>query len=484
MECLIKNDLDYMEKKFITTTLPYCNALHFHIGAAFEFVLADIIAAYWRNKIGDKNVYFNIGSDEHGQKIFQKSVECGYNSPQEYCDDIASQWKEDCKKLGINYDNFYRTTDKVHKENTLKFIEDKLSDFIYERDYTGLYCVGCESYKTDKEIVDGKCSIHGQDLQSLSERVKCLDIQRIAPLIKDVLVDKSLSLELSNILSNDFDFPITRSNVEWAIPFGEGRTLHCWAEALLNYIFAAGYYQNSDEFSQYWGNSLQLCGKDNLKFQAYIFQAILIAAGIPQTSEILVHGTILDKNGNKMSKSLGNVVNPLDQLEKYGLGPLRYYLTFGLNTYNDSSFNEEDLVRIWNSEVVGGYGNLISRVLHLADIQGIDVNNIAVGSEYSNKVSELKKEVCDSFESYDFSKSRELINSWVRTLNKRINDERPFDLSVSNREDIISEILYAVKELSIFYSFILKNDEIQDKINLGKKVILFPRLELKHDVVS
>lgn len=466
-------------KKFITTTLPYANAAP-HIGHTFEFVLADVIADYWRWKLGKDNVRLNIGLDEHGQKIAQNAREHGLE-PQAYCDLLAVEWLAFCEKFKISYDSFYRTTDPLHKENALRFT-DELSEFIYERDYHGLYCVGCESYKTSKEVVNGRCIIHKSEITPLTERVKCFDIKRFASSIEDRLVDSGLSNELKNIMASDFDFPITRKNVTWAIPFEDG-TLHCWWEALSNYVFAAGYYRDRDEFNEWWKNSLQLCGKDNLKFQAYIFQAMLLAAGAPQTSEILVHGIILDERGDKMSKSLGNVVDPIVQLDKYGVAALRYYLTLGLSTYGDSAYSEKDLVQFWNNDVVGGFGNLVARALHLVDIQNVDIEGTPWSKEYAAKRSERVKNLELAFEKYDFHQVRQLLNIWVGELNRRINDERPFDVNTLNRHEIINEIYCDLLALCPFYSALLKDDgSILSALQQRKKAILFKRLEPKEVV--
>lgn len=467
-------------KKFITCTLPYCNAERPHAGAAFEFVLADVIADYWRLSIGVENVRLNIGLDEHGQKIAQKAAELGLE-PQEYCDRTAVSWIESCKALGITYDVFHRTTDPIHKKNAVHLFGTELNDFVYERDYEGLYCVGCESYKTPKEVVNGRCAIHHYELTPTTERVKCFDIQRIAPSIEDRLVDKTLSNELRNIIAADFDFPITRNNVEWAIPF-EGSTLHVWPEALSSYLTAAGLYNEQDNFQDWWANSLQLCGKDNLKFQAYIFQAILLARGLPQTKEILVHGTILDEKGAKMSKSLGNVVDPVVQLEKYGRGALRYYLTLGLNTYGDTAFSEKELVNLWNTDVVGGFGNLVARILHLVDISGLEPNNFPRTSENAAERIKRTLELRDAFKRYDFHSIREQLNQWVGHLNGRINDERPFDIKVTDRKRIIFEIYADLLSIAPFYRIILKDERVTKVLDGRKKVILFQKLEVKEVV--
>ena len=472
-----------VQKKFITTTLPYSNnPFGGHIGHAFEFVLADVIADYWRSRLGDGNVRLNIGLDEHGQKIVHKAEEFGYISTQEYCDFAADNWKQFADKLGISYDNFYRTTDPKHKANAVRLFNEELTEFIYERDYEGLYCIGCEAYKTPKEIANDRCSIHGYELKWTSERLKCFDLKRFSADIEDRLVDKTLSKELRNIIASDFDFPITRNSVDWGVKLPDGSTLYLWGEALSNYIFAAGLYNDNDTFEDWWVNSLQLCGKDNLKFQAYIFQAILLARGIPQTKEILIHGTILDEKGNKMSKSLGNVVDPIVQLEKYGRGALRYYLTLGLNTYGDTAFSEKELVNIWNTEVVGGFGNLVARTLHLIDITDLDPSHFPTTVENASQRLGRTLDLLKAFDTYDFHSIRERLNQWVSHLNGRINDERPFDVNVADRKRIISEIHTDLTIIAKFYRIILKDDRITKVLEGRKKVILFEKLKVKDEV--
>ncbi len=474
-----------MNKKFITTTLPYVNnPFGGHIGHAFEFILADAIAEYWRWKLGKENVRLNIGLDEHGQKISQKASELGYESAQDYCDFAASNWKTFVQKLGISHNVFYRTTDSQHKEDVRRLFEEELKDYIYEKEYSGLYCVGCEAFKTERDSINGICIDHKTELVPLTEQVKCLDIHRFASQIEDRLIDKSLSNELKNIVATPFDFPITRKNVDWGVKLSDGSTLYVWAEALSNYIFAAGYYRDRDEFNEWWEHSLQLCGKDNLKFQAYIFQAMLLAAGAKQTAEILVHGIILDEKNEKMSKTVGNVVDPIVQIDRYGLSALRYYLTLGLSTYSDSSYAEKELAKIWNTEILGGLGNLVARTTHLVDLHAVDIENVVCPQDWASHCQNKKKEVESAFEHYDFHKVRELLNIWVGELNKRINDERPFDLNTSNRQQIIGEIHHALRLLCPFYAIILKDTRILDALQSKKKVILFQKIELDQAIVA
>ena len=447
------------------------------MGHCFEFVLADVIAEYYRYK--GYEVLFNVGVDEHGQKIQQGAEEVGYrHSIQGYCNQKCDDWRSFCDLFNINYDNFYRTTDPVHAAHVLRYVE-AIKRYIYSKEYAGKYCVGCEAYITEKEVVDGKCPTHNLTLEDNSEINKFFRLNLFSDKIKDVLVDKSRSKELANIFNDDFDLSITRKNVDWGIKTEDGETLYVWFEALLNYIFAAGYYTDKEKFANYWGNSLIICGKDNLKFQAYILQALLLANNIPQTSEVLVHGTILDENGAKMSKSVGNVIDPIEQLGKYGSDAVRYYLTFGLNTTGDSRYSEDDLIKKWNTEVVSGLGNLISRTLHLIDIKKVEVP--ASTGEISNFLTALANasDIDKAFESYNFGEANKLLVCTVNRLNARISNEKPYDKDCENYTQILREIHYELTLIIPYYGIILKEHAaaLEEALEVNKKAIIFNKIE-------
>lgn len=459
-------------KKYISTTLPYINSQP-HIGHCFEFVLADVLAEYHR--LHDDNVvFFNVGIDEHGAKVHKKALDEGYTNTQEYCDIFADKWKEFCELLKINYDNFYRTTDTKHKENVLKFYHE-IQEYIYVKEYEGKYCVGCESFITEKDISsDNKCVIHKSDLVLTKETNKFFDLDKIKN-IKNILVDKSKSTELENIINDKFDLSITRENVEWGVRVDDA-VFYVWFEALLNYIFSIGYYDDIEKFKDYWENSLIICGKDNLKFQAYILQALLISNNIPQTKEVLVHGNILDSDGIKMSKSLGNVIDPLEQLSTYGLDPLRYYLTCGVNVLGDSKYSEADLIIKWNNDIVNGLGNLISRLLHLVDTRNVilNENDISNKTKIVSNISDITK----AFNEYDLKEVGNTLNKIISDLNYRITNEKPYDKNCENYSDILNEIYYELKSIIPFYKIILKENanSLDNAFINNKKTIIFNKL--------
>ena len=226
-------------KKFISTTLPYLNSTP-HIGHTFEFVIGDVITSFHRHRYGNDNTFFNVGVDEHGQKIYDKAIAEGYSDIQTYCDEYAVKWKDFCSLLKIDYDNFYRTTDRKHKEYVRRFYKE-ISQHIYEKEYVGDYCVGCEAYILEKDQVDGCCSVHKTKLEKVSEINKFFRLSDFKD-IEDVSLDKTRSNELSNLINEDYDLSITRKNVKWGIETGDGDVYYVWAEALLNYLLSIGYY--------------------------------------------------------------------------------------------------------------------------------------------------------------------------------------------------------------------------------------------------
>ena len=292
-----------------------------------------------------------------------------------------------------------------------------------------------------------------------------------------------MSNELANILKDDFDLSITRKNVTWGVKHENGDTFYVWFDALLNYLFSIGYYDDREKFNEYWSNSIQICGKDNLKFQSYIFPALCLAAGIPQTNEVLIHGMILDEKGQKMSKSIGNVIDPIEQKNKFGLLPLKYYLIFGLNTFKSSKYSENDLIDLWNSDIVNGLGNTTARILHLIDIKNIDVS----GRSYHELLDDTFKKQLEAdrvnietlFEAYDFHGVRLALNSIIFELNQRIANEKPFDKNCTDYDRILRELYFKLNNIIPFYQIILKEKYWDFKLCFleNKKVILFEKIQ-------
>lgn len=475
----LKNSI--FNKTFITTTLPYVNSVP-HIGHAFEFILGDAIAKWL--KIQNPSTHFNVGLDEHGLKVWEKSQELGI-SPEEHIDSLTKKWKEFCEKFDIKYDSFYKTSDKSHYEK-VQIIWNRFVDNgdIYKATYRGKYCKGCESDKQDSELVSGRCSDHPTtDLDIIEEENYFFRLSKYKDSLLEWITNDSKFLEpsnklqeLKNLIIGSRDISISRSKEKcpWGItvPNDDNQVIYVWFEALWNYPFAAGYL--TDNFK--WGNVIQLCGPDNLKFQALIFQSFLEAEGIKKSDKLLVHGTILDKDGRKISKTLGNVIDPIDQLEKYGVNAVRYYTLAGLNTYSNSSWNEEDLKSIWNSDIVNDWGNLVSRVLHLVDIKcGGEVKYLP-SDEYFSQTSKIFNEAKINWSNFKVKEALQKTNELVKFANKYINDIKPW--ASENYELELSNLYHTLKDINILYKpvFVDKYDEVERAIKIGKKQILFNKI--------
>lgn len=474
--------MENFENTFITTTLPYVNSAP-HIGHAFEFILGDAIAR-WFSLHG--NVQFNIGLDEHGLKVWEKAKELGV-TPEQHVENLTKTWKDFCHKFNINYTTFYKTSDASHHEK-VKVIWNHFiqNGDIYKSTYTGKYCVGCECAKKDSELVDGKCPDHPTtEITSVDEENYFFKLAKYKDSLLTWINNNPKFLEpqnkldeLRNLISGAEDISISRlrKNCPWgvSVPNDDTQIIYVWFDALLNYPFAAGYLSDGD-FN--WDNVIQLCGPDNLRFQAVIFQAFLEAEGIKKSDKLLVHGTILDKDGRKISKSIGNVIDPIDELEKYGLDAVRYYALAGLNTYSNSAWSDDDLVRLWNSEVVNDWGNLISRVLHLVDIKCNKVlPTIPVDSDFDEDIINLKSATSDLWSNFKVKEALQKTNELVKYANKYINDVKPW--SSDNYEQELANLLELIKTVNVLYTpvFPNKNKEVLDAIQTGQKQILFNKI--------
>jgi len=416
---------------FLTTTLPYVNA-PLHMGHALEFVRADAFARY--KKLQGFDVYFNTGTDEHGLKIFDKAKEKNL-SPQEFVDIGFENFKEQLKMFGVMEDiHFVRTTDKNHEKAAQEFWK-KVSDngFIYKKNYEAKYCVGCESEKTDGDLVEGKCREHPSlDIKIINEDnyffKYSLFGDRLLKLYEDnpnfVVPDFRLN-EIKNFVKNGLqDFSISRlkEKMPWGIPvpYDDTQVMYVWFDALVNYISTLGWPDNLENFEKYWknGNPTQYCGKDNIRFQSAMWQAMLFAAGLPNSHQIIINGFITGEGGIRMSKSLGNGVDPKDIVEEYGTDALRYFLLREISSFEDSPFTIERFKDAYNAGLANGLGNLSSRILTLSE-------------KYLDKCPEIPEksdftEYFKLYEEFDLKKAMDYIWDKIQDLDKRIQEEEPF----------------------------------------------------------
>jgi len=440
-----------MNKYYITTTLPYVNAKP-HIGFALEIIQADVLARY-HTLFGDE-VIFNTGTDEHGLKIFRKAEELS-TTPQAYCDEWAGKFDALKQALNLTYTNFIRTTDKKHEAAAQKFWKLCLENGdIYKKNYQVKYCVGCELEKTDSELVDDKCPVHPNlDLEIIDEENYFFKFSKYQePLLKmykanpDFVVPKHRFNEITKFVERGLqDFSISRikEKMPWGVPVlnDPEQVMYVWFDALVNYISTLGWGSDKNSnFKDFWPG-VQVAGKDNLRQQTAMWQAMLLSAKLPTSKQVFIHGFITSE-GQKMSKSLGNVVDPIEIVEKYGTAALRYYLLGAVPSYDDGDFSIERFEEFYTAHLVNGVGNLTSRVLTM--LEKYNDNKIPQLADDKYQVVEFWKKYNDSLSKYNFEDCVKNINTFVGEIDTLISNEKPW-AKAKNGEDI-SELLYQLAE--------------------------------------
>ena len=428
-----------MKKIYLTTAIPYVNGVP-HIGHAMDYCLADVCARYFR-LIGDE-VRLQAGTDEHGGKIEQEAAEMGMPT-QEYVDQNAEKFKQFISKLGVEYTDFVRTTDVEH-EKRVQEIWQRLAEHIYKAEYEGWYCTGCERFITDKEYEEngGACPDHQKPYEKLQEENYYLRIgdfkKRISEAISSgemVILPEFRKKEILRLLDESPDVSISRpvSQLKWGVlvPGDESQVMYVWMDALANYITVLGYPDVS--IGDWWPATAQFVGKDVLRFHAIIWPAMLLGLGLELPRTIVSHGMIL-ANGQKMSKSIGNVVDPVEVIEKYGLDAFRYYFLRHVDTFNDSDFTWEKYNQAYNNELANDLGNLIQRLAILASKNKIE----GVGEDVR---FELPEEYHELMEKYEFAKAFDFVWGKVQGLNKRIDEDKPWSMAKNGELEKLEKCL-------------------------------------------
>lgn len=366
-----------MEKFYITTPIFYPNA-KLHMGHAYVVTLCDILAR--AQKIQGKDVYFLTGSDENTGKII-KTVAEGNQNVEEYLKDASKNFKELYSALDISYDQFIRTTDKEKHWPGAIAMWNKLVDAgdIYKSKYVGLYCLACETFYTEKDLIDGKCPIHLTVPEKIEEENYFFRLSKYTKQIQEKIESGELSIvpstrknEILALLERgleDVSFSRPIKNVPHGIPVPNDpeQVIYVWCDALVNYISALGYGQSDDAlFEKFWPADVHVIGKDILRFHAAIWPGMLLSAGLPLPKSILVHG-LITSGGHKMSKSLGNVIDPVDLISEYGKEAVRYYLAREISPFEDGDLTEEKFKEAYNANLANGLGNLVSRVMKMAE---------------------------------------------------------------------------------------------------------------------
>ncbi len=436
------------EKNFyITTTLPYVNSDP-HVGFAMEVIRADAIARFYTAQ--GYNVFFNTGTDEHGLKIYQKALE-NNETPQQYVDRYAQKFKDLKGILNLSYTSFIRTTDTKHIEAAQEFWKacDNKGD-IYKKLYKIKYCIGCELEKTDSELVDDKCPLHpDKAIEIIDEenyffrwsnyQQKLLDLYTARP--DFVLPDFRLN-EIKKFVERGLeDFSISRlkSKMPWGIevPGDSEHVMYVWFDALVNYIAAIGWPTNNTEFNSWWPG-VQYAGKDNLRQQSAMWQAMLMSADIEPSRQIVINGFITS-GGQKMSKSVGNVINPIDVVNEYGTDALRYYLLREITPFEDGDFTMDAFKVTYNANLANGIGNLTSRILKLSETY---LENAVEISAYT-----LPEEYIESFKKYELNKVSNIVWNYINDTDKFIQEQEPFKVIKVDIEKGKAQIVTLVQRL-------------------------------------
>ncbi|MCX6791253.1 MAG: methionine--tRNA ligase [Candidatus Gribaldobacteria bacterium] len=393
------------EKFYLTTSIAYTNSAP-HIGFALELIQADVIARY--NRLLSKDVWFLTGTDEHGSKIERKAKEEGKNTI-EFCDEISSQFKALKEALNLSTDDFIRTTDQKRHWPTVQAIWKILQESgkIEKKAYQGLYCVGCEAFITAKDLVEGKCPLHNKEPETVEEENYFFKLSEYQEPLKKILENNEIKIipesrrnEMLNFIKEGLeDVSCSRDSkvLSWGVPVpdDESQTIYVWFEALINYVSALGYLTADDEkFKKYWPANFHFIGKDITRFHTLLWPAMLLGLGIELPKNVFVHGYIT-VGGKKMSKSLGNVVDPFELVQKYGTDLVRYFLLREISPTEDGDFTYEKLTERYNADLANGIGNLLARVVTLANKifnSKFLISNQFLNPNFKTKTENIKKE--------------------------------------------------------------------------------------------
>ncbi|MBI4212322.1 MAG: methionine--tRNA ligase, partial [Deltaproteobacteria bacterium] len=492
-------------KFYITTAIDYVNSTP-HIGTAYEKIGADVLAR-WHRLICD-DVHFQMGNDEHSLNVQRAAKKAGL-TPKAYCDQMRITFEEVWKKLSISYDDFIQTSDKHHEQGVQELFRKILAaGDIYPAEYEGWYCESCEAFYTEKDLTDGKCPNHKIVPKWLKEKNYFFALKKYrTKLLAHIeahpgfVVPETRRNEILALLQGELqDISISRSTFDWGIqlPNDPKHVVYVWFDALINYISAVGYGSDEPKFKKWWPADVHVIGKDITRFHCVIWPAMLMSAGLPLPKTVFAHGFVSFK-GEKMSKSLGNVVTPLDVVDKYGADALRYYLLREGSFGGDSDFTWEQFINRYNGDLANGLGNLVSRTIGMAE-KYLDSTITPVAKkdlhpELQAKCALLEQRMpallspCEG--DVSFHTALALLWETMAAADKYINDTKPWLLAKEGKIDQINAVLYNVAAVlrqvthflspfmpetakNIWQAFGFQNDQL---LRVKLDIALFPRIE-------
>ena len=489
-----------MNKKvfFISTAIDYPSEKP-HLGHCLEKIQADVIARYKRLQGFD--VHFSIGTDEHGLKIQRYAQKAG-KKPQEFVDEMSGYFKDLWEKLNISNDDFVRTTEKRHIKVVQEIIKKiyKKGD-IYKGKYKGLYCVDCESYYMPKDLIDGKCPIHHKLPELIEEEGYFFRMNKYQEALiryieenKNFIIPDSKRNEILNRLKEPLqDLSISRTAVKWGIPLpiDEKFTLFVWIDALINYLTTIDY--PGKKFKKFWPADVHVIGKDIVWHHSVIWASLLLSLGLPLPKTIFVHGFITVK-GEKMSKSLGNIINPVELVEKYGRETIRYFFIREFSSFEDGNFSEERIKERYNSDLAQGIGNLLSRILALGE--QYQTSLILKKNGLQKLIDETEKIYHQKMQEFRLNEALARVWDLVNALDKFITEEKPWASLKNDQEKFEKDMATLIISLgkvalsiapvmpetsdkllnSLGFKNISEKDWQNLKVSLKTGIPLFPKL--------
>ncbi|MDR0591174.1 MAG: class I tRNA ligase family protein [Candidatus Nomurabacteria bacterium] len=483
------------KKLYITTAIPYVNAKP-HVGHVMDYLIADIWARY-QKQMGHE-VRFQVGTDEHGNKIAAKARDVGQNL-QVFVDENYAEFKKFVDSMNISYTDFIRTTDPKHQA-AVQYIWQQLTPYIYKGTYEGWYCEGCESFVTDKEAAatNGVCPDHGKSYQRLSEENYYFKASEFSGKVREAIEAHKLKIvpefrqkEFLNLIKDGMpDVSISRpkKSLSWGVPVpgDDTQVMYVWLDALANYITVLGYPEDA-AWKDYWPADVQVVGKDIMRFHAGLWPAMLVGLGLPLPKVLLVHGHVT-VGGAKMSKTMGNVVDPVEIINKFGAEALRYYFSRHVSTTEDSDFNWRKFEDAYNNELANDLGNLVSRTANM------------VTRYQAGVVGEIQKAEHDMFAYNEAMRelrfSDAIDDAWVlvQGANQFIDRVKPWEIAKSAADDPeekehLDEVLAHVvgsllQAASMLYPFLpATSEKITDMFGTGvikpAEGVLFPKTKLE-----
>jgi methionyl-tRNA synthetase len=445
-----------LETYYVTTAIDYVNARP-HLGTAYEKIGADCLARYKR--LAGFDTYFLMGTDEHSTNVEKEARNLG-KDPQAYTDEMAVEFEKTWAALHVSYDQFIRTTDPMHKE-AVQDIFRRIHDngFIYEGDYEGLYCEGCEEFKVEKDLEDGKCPRHGTPPQQIKETNYFFALSKFSDRLKDYISTTDFILptirrnEILKVIEGGLeDVSVSRSGKSWGVPLpiAEDHVVYVWFDALINYVSALGFGPTPGEkFERYWPADCHVIGKDITRFHCLIWPAMLMAADIPVPKCVFGHGFVYNR-GEKMSKTIGNIVDPIDLAGFFGADALRYLLLREIAFDRDGDFTVELFVTRYNAELANELGNLFSRTLSMTNryFEGaVPAWSDAAATDYARLTDSVVRDYRDRMDGYHFDEGLQALWRSVQAANKYVEERKPWVQAKAGETEALGDTLRVLLEV-------------------------------------